>query len=98
MLVASTERVPLEMFSLALAMISMERCLETVNPSSLLCMKNMRLLSSTPFTPVSQLVPLYPARQAQEKALCRFSQYPPLAQGSLSHSSRSIFRTDIQET
>ena len=91
MLVASTERVPLEMFSLSL---EMKMCLETDNPSFLLHMKNMRLFSSTPFTPVSQLVPVYPARQAQEKALSRFSQSPPLAQGSLSHSSRSTFRTD----
>ena len=91
MLVASTERVPLEMFSLSL---EMKMCLETDNPSFLLHMKNMILFSSSPFTPVSQLVPVYPARQAQLKALSRFSQSPPLAQGSLSHSSRSTFRTD----
>ena len=62
------------------------------------CTKNMRLFSSTPLIPVSQLVPVYPARQAQVKALSRFVHTPPLAQGSLSHSSRSTFTAYIQTT
>ena len=82
MLVASTERV---------------QCVwKQVIQNALVCTKNVRLFSSKPFIPVSQLVPVYPARQAQEKALSRFSHTPPLAQGSLSHSSRSTFRIDIQ--